>query len=100
MFGIDYGHAEVRAVFGKDPREYGVMTKRFIGNEETKQLTGIETQHVTFDPDSRSFVPVPGTERIYPCDLVRLNHTIPLVNILNILNILNTNLNIIQIIFK
>jgi len=34
VFGIDYGHAEVRAVFGKDPRTYSVMTKEFLGDEK------------------------------------------------------------------
>ena len=27
--GVDYGHGEVQAVFGQDPREYGVITTEF-----------------------------------------------------------------------
>eukprot|EP00956_Cyclotella_meneghiniana_P041735 scaffold237745_cov136-Cyclotella_meneghiniana.AAC.1 len=34
VFGIDYSHAEVRAVFGKDPRVYAVMTKESIGDNK------------------------------------------------------------------
>ena len=34
VFGVDYGHAEVQAVFGKDPRVYSVMTKEFIGDDD------------------------------------------------------------------
>ena len=34
VFGVDYGHSEVQAVFGKDPRVYSVMTKEFIGDDE------------------------------------------------------------------
>jgi hypothetical protein len=37
---VDYCHAEAKHVFGQDPREYNVMTKRFIG--EKGVITGIE----------------------------------------------------------
>ena len=30
IFRVDYGHAEATHRFGKDPRRYHVMTKRFI----------------------------------------------------------------------
>ena len=38
VFGVDYGHAEVKAVFGKDPREYSVLTKewKFEGVGDTR----------------------------------------------------------------
>ena len=32
VFGVDYGHAEVTAVFGEDPREY-------VGHSHTPPLT-------------------------------------------------------------
>ncbi|CAM9914534.1 unnamed protein product, partial [Laminaria digitata] len=34
IFGVDYGHGEVRAVFGKDPRQYSVMTKEFLSDDD------------------------------------------------------------------
>lgn len=45
IFRVDYGHAEAKYRFGADPREYNVMTKRFIGDEDGK-LTGIEIVNV------------------------------------------------------
>jgi len=32
IFRVDYGHAEAKYRFGADPREYNVLTKRFIGD--------------------------------------------------------------------
>ena len=54
VFGVDYGHAEVSAVFGEDPRKYSVMTKEF-SMDESGNLTGLTTTEVTlgltlFDP--------------------------------------------------
>ena len=37
----DYGHQEAVFKYGKDPRSYQVLTKRFIGNEEGRVI-GIE----------------------------------------------------------
>lgn len=61
---VDYGHEEVVAVRGKDPRVYSVKTTRFIG---VHRLDGVETIDVT-----SSFTDVPGTQRIWPAQLVLL----------------------------
>lgn len=45
IFRVDYGHAEAKYRFGADPREYNVMTKRFIGDDDGK-LKGIEIVNV------------------------------------------------------
>lgn len=42
IFRADYGHTEVAAHFGNDPREYSISTKNFILNEDN-QLTGLNT---------------------------------------------------------
>jgi len=70
VFGIDYGHAEVRAVFGKDPREYAVMTKEFIG-DENGNVKALITQDV--DMSSGRPTAVEGSEREWPCDLAVLS---------------------------
>ncbi len=44
-FQIDYGQEEAKAVFGADPREYCVMTKKFVG-DENGGLRGVETVEV------------------------------------------------------
>lgn len=70
VYGIDYGHAEVRAVFGKDPREYSVMTKEFIG-DENGNVKALITQDV--DMSSGRPTAVEGSEREWPCDLAVLS---------------------------
>jgi len=69
VFGVDYGHAEVSAVFGEDPRKYSVMTKEF-SMDESGNLTGLTTTEVEVGPDGVK--PVPGSEKHWPCDLVIL----------------------------
>eukprot|EP00618_Florenciella_parvula_P035949 CAMPEP_0119478906 /NCGR_PEP_ID=MMETSP1344-20130328/8422_1 /TAXON_ID=236787 /ORGANISM="Florenciella parvula, Strain CCMP2471" /LENGTH=573 /DNA_ID=CAMNT_0007513113 /DNA_START=68 /DNA_END=1789 /DNA_ORIENTATION=+ len=69
VFGIDYGHAEVTAVFGEDPREYSVMTKEFIGDDEGN-VKALVTVDVEVGPDG--IKPVEGSEREWPCDLAIL----------------------------
>ena len=32
IFRVDYGHEEAAASFGEDPREFGVLSKRFVGD--------------------------------------------------------------------
>lgn len=70
VFGIDYGHAEVRAVYGKDPRVYSVMTKEFIGDGEgnVKALVTQEVEITSKGPKAKE-----GTEKEWPCDLVVLS---------------------------
>lgn len=59
VFRVDYGHAEAKYRYGADPREYNVLTKRFIG-DSSGNLTGIELVNVryaatvqTLPPNSR-----------------------------------------------
>lgn len=42
IFRVDYGHAEAAAKYGADPRTYNVMTKRFVADEVTGALKGVE----------------------------------------------------------
>jgi glutamate synthase (NADH) len=32
VFKVDYGHAEASVVYGKDPRQYCVLSKEFVSN--------------------------------------------------------------------
>jgi glutamate synthase (NADPH/NADH) small chain len=70
VFGVDYGHAEVQAVFGKDPRVFSVLTKEFIGDADGN-LTALVTQNVEITADGPKAME--GTEREWPCDLVVLS---------------------------
>ncbi len=69
VFGIDYGHGEVRAVFGKDPREYSILTTKFLG-DKNGNVESLETVNVEVTPDG--IKPIPNTEKIWPAQLVIL----------------------------
>ncbi|KAJ1952946.1 glutamate synthase [NADH], partial [Linderina pennispora] len=72
VYRVDYGHEEVVARFGKDPREYCISAKRFVG--ENGCVTGIETVRVEWTKqDGRwSMAEVPGSEELHQADLVFL----------------------------
>ncbi|KAL3701002.1 hypothetical protein R1sor_019024 [Riccia sorocarpa] len=74
VFRIDYGHEEAKTRFGKDPRTYEVLTKRFIGNDNG-EVTGLELVHVKWEKDSAGrfqMQEVPGSEEVIEADLVLL----------------------------
>ena len=66
VYGLDYGHAEVVTLFGKDPRQYSLLTTEFKG--ENGQLKSLVTQEVKVGPGG--ITKVPGTETVWPADLV------------------------------
>jgi glutamate synthase (NADPH) small chain len=68
-FQTDYGQEEATAIFGSDPREYSVLTKRFVGDEKGN-LLGVETVNAEYK--NGSFEERPGTERLCPADVVFL----------------------------
>lgn len=51
IFRTDYGHTEVAAHFGSDPREYCISTKEFVLDDEGK-LKGLNTGMSALDLDS------------------------------------------------
>jgi glutamate synthase (NADPH/NADH) small chain len=74
IFRVDYGHEEVRAKFGKDPREYRVLSKRFLDDGEGN-VAGVETVRVEWQRDADGkwqMSEVPGSEEIFEADLVFL----------------------------
>ncbi|KAG6548708.1 hypothetical protein Mapa_009863 [Marchantia paleacea] len=74
IFRIDYGHEEAKARFGKDPRTYEVLTKRFIGND-AGEVTGLELVHVKWEKDASGrfqMQEIPGSEEVIEADLVLL----------------------------
>lgn len=73
IFRVDYGHEEAAAIFGNDPRQFGVQTLAFLGDEQGR-LTGLKVQQVdwTRPAPGAPFSAVEGSERIIPADLVFL----------------------------
>lgn len=70
VFGVDYGHAEVQAVYGKDPRVYSVMTKEFIGDGDGN-VKALITQDVEIT--NKGPKAIEGSEKEWPCDLAILS---------------------------
>ncbi|KAK7580461.1 hypothetical protein V9T40_001090 [Parthenolecanium corni] len=74
VFKVDYGHEEVRSKTGKDPRQFSVLSKEFLDNGNG-QVCGIKTAEVKWTKDDLGrwkMDEVPGSEKIYDCDLVIL----------------------------
>ncbi|XP_039044583.1 glutamate synthase 1 [NADH], chloroplastic-like isoform X4 [Hibiscus syriacus] len=74
VFRVDYGHQEAATKFGKDPRTYEVLTKRFVG-DENGTVKGLEVVRVRWEKDASGkfqFKEVEGSEEIIEADLVLL----------------------------
>ncbi|OEL30733.1 Glutamate synthase 2 [NADH], chloroplastic [Dichanthelium oligosanthes] len=73
IFRIDYGHQEAASKFGKDPRNYQILTKRFIGDENGK-VKALEIVRVEWGKvDGRfQFKEIEGSQEIIEADLVLL----------------------------
>lgn len=69
----DYGHEEVARKFGKDPREYCILTKEFLSDGDGK-LTGLRTVNVEWVKENGRDVmkEIEGSQRVWECDLALL----------------------------
>ena len=74
IYRVDYGHAEASDRFGKDPREYCIMSKGFIG-DDNGNLKGIKTVNVEWtNVDGQfSMKEIEGTEKVWDADLILLS---------------------------
>ncbi len=74
IFRVEYGHQETAAKFGKDPREFRVLSKRFL-DDGNGNVAGIETVRVEWKKDEAGkwqMTEVPGSEETFEADLVFL----------------------------
>ncbi len=71
---VDYGHEESTKRFGRDPREYGILTKEFIddGNGNVAGVKIVEVRWSKID-DRWNMEEVEGTEKVWAADLVLLS---------------------------
>ncbi|MCB9631693.1 MAG: glutamate synthase subunit beta [Sandaracinus sp.] len=69
IFRVDYGHQEAAAVFGDDPRQFGILTKRFL-DDGKGNVKGVETVRVRFA--NGKLEEIPGSEETFEADLVFL----------------------------
>jgi glutamate synthase (NADPH/NADH) small chain len=73
VYKLDYGQEEVKALFGDDPREYLINTKKFVGDEHGR-VKELHTVRVEWVKDNGRFMPkeIAGTEKVFPAQLVLL----------------------------
>lgn len=70
----DYGQEEAITLYGRDPRTYLTTARRFIG-DESGQLKEVHTIEVRWERNAAGQmfpVEVPGTEKVWPAQLVLL----------------------------
>jgi glutamate synthase (NADPH/NADH) small chain len=71
---MDYGQQEAAELYGRDPRTFSIMSKRFIDDGQGN-LEGIITIEVEWRRgENGRFGPqeVPGTERVWPAQMALL----------------------------
>ncbi len=73
VWRVDYGHEEVTAKFGNDPRQYCILSKEFLDDGQGR-VAGIRTVQVEWtQQDGRwNMREIEGSERQWPADLVLL----------------------------
>ena len=75
VYQLDYGQEEAAALFGADPRQYAVTTKRFVAGADGQRRGRWWSPRSSGWPGQRRaprFEEVPGSERTLPADLVLL----------------------------
>jgi glutamate synthase (NADPH/NADH) small chain len=73
IFRTDYGQEEAAARFGSDPRTFQISTTKFVGDEHghVKELHTVKV-NMNFSNGRMSFDPIPGSEEVWPAQLVLL----------------------------
>ncbi|MEM9827045.1 MAG: glutamate synthase subunit beta [Planctomycetota bacterium] len=74
VFRVDYGHEEAQAKFGRDPRQYCLLTEEFLKDDGGK-LSGLRTVEVHWEKDAEGrwkMEKVAGSEKTWPAQLVLL----------------------------
>src|SRR5262249_2092821 len=74
VYKLDYGQEEPAAMFGSDPRQYRVGTRRLVGDAEgqVQELHTVAIEWVRGAGGRLETRELPGTERAWPAQLVLL----------------------------
>ncbi|SMO54725.1 glutamate synthase (NADPH/NADH) small chain [Fodinibius sediminis] len=74
IYKLDYGQEEAKAKFGDDPREYLIMTKKFVGDGKggVKELHTVQIEWTTNEEGRKVPREIPGTDKVWKADLVLL----------------------------
>ncbi|AKP46091.1 MULTISPECIES: glutamate synthase subunit beta [Bacillus] len=71
-FKLDYAYEEAAAIFGEDPREYLIQTKKFVADENghVKELHTVQMEKTYHEDGTYTMKEIPGTEKVWPAQLV------------------------------
>jgi glutamate synthase (NADPH/NADH) small chain len=74
LYKSDYGHEESEVAYGKDPREFSILTKEFVGdgNGNLKAVKTVRVEWKKAPGERPTFEEVPGSEETWEADLVFL----------------------------
>jgi glutamate synthase (NADPH/NADH) small chain len=74
VYKMDYGQEEAASVFGADPRQYAIVTKRFVGDAEgrVKEAHTVRIEWVKGEDGRFQMKELAGTEKVWPAQLVLL----------------------------
>lgn len=72
VFTLDYAHKEAKTIFGTDPREYLIQTKKIEKDEfgRVKALHTVQMEKIIHEDGSYHFNELKGTEKVWPADIV------------------------------
>ncbi|MEE9326884.1 MAG: glutamate synthase small subunit [Cocleimonas sp.] len=74
IYRVDYGHQEATERYGKDPREYCILSKEFI-NDGNGNLAGVKTVNVEWTKDDTGrfqMHEIEGSEKEWKAELITL----------------------------
>ncbi|KGX89738.1 glutamate synthase subunit beta [Pontibacillus halophilus JSM 076056 = DSM 19796] len=72
VFTLEYAYKEAESVFGEDPRQYSIQTKKMVKDEEG-HLKEVHTIHMKKEKQADGtykFEEIPGTEKVWPAQYV------------------------------
>lgn len=71
VYTLDYAQEEAKAVYGKDPREFSIMTTKFVGDENgnLKELHTVQIERIVDENGRKIYQPIPGTEKVFPAQM-------------------------------
>ena len=71
VYTLDYAHEEAKAIFGEDPRQFSVLTKKFVGDEQgnLKELHTVKIERSIDETGKKIYKELEGTEQVWPVDI-------------------------------
>lgn len=71
VYTLDYAQEEAKALYGQDPREFSIMTTKFVGDEEgnLQELHTVQIKRSVDESGRKTYEPIPGTEKVFKAQM-------------------------------